>query len=255
MLNCRKSSASSLIADEGFHFYVLEPLRPFLCAGLKVDQRLRISLSHHRLLAGLVAPKTLKAIWADRPTHLCTLQGRRESRYVLWLNAAEYVREGSLEIFIARETQEGEPPVALARASFSLCAVAETGGRRTLLIGGLQGCPQVIGKRAIIDATRDLKGMRPKTAVALAAQSFARHAGCLKVLAVSDATHVINLRGVAKREQKAAHYDEFWRERGGDAEGFFGFELPLVASDPRPEQQAIIDGVATVFAGAAIGVK
>lgn len=236
--------------EVGLHAYVVEPLRPFMRAGLALPQRLAISRAHHALTAERLTEDALRAIWAGRPLKLCALTGRRDTRFALWLARADYVREGALELVFARDSIDPADAAPLARATFSLACCPQTGGRPALLIGGLQGGPRLDGKRLIVDATRDLRGMRPKTVAALALQAFAHHAGCARIFAVSDETHVINLRGVAKRGRKTASYDAFWLERGGVAGGFLGFELPIASGDPKPDRQAIFDGVATAFAPA-----
>lgn len=234
--------------ETGLQSYVGEPLRPFMRAGLTVEQRLQISRSHHAAIGSLLSPHVIRNIWAHRLTKLGVVEGRRDSRFALWLGAAEYVREGGLEIIFARETTDGSAPMPLARTSFSLGTTRETNNKRTLLIGGLQGGPRCAGKRAIIDATRDLRGMRPKTAVAVAAQAFAEFARCQAIWAVSDETHVINERGKKTREQKAASYNSFWQERQGKQQGFFGYELPMGEADNRPERKAVFDCTASAFA-------
>ena len=55
-------------------------------------------------------------------------------------------------------------------------AFAHVEGRLAVLIGGLQG-PPVGHKREVIDATRELRGLRPKDATLLAARAFARAIG------------------------------------------------------------------------------
>ncbi len=236
------------LAEAGLHSYVGEPLRPFMRAGLTVEQRLQISRSHHAVVGSLLSLHVVRNVWARRLTKLGVIEGRRDSRFALWLGAAEYVREGGLEIILARETTDGSAPMPLARTSFSLATTRETNNKRTLLIGGLQGGPRSAGKRAIIDATRDLRGMRPKTAVVVAAQAFAEYACCEAIWAVSDENHVINARGKKKREQKAASYNSFWQERQGKQKGFLGYELPMGEADNRSERRAVFDCVASAFA-------
>ena len=171
----------------GLHSYVGEPLRPFMRAGLTVEQRLHISRSHHAAVGSLLSLHVIRNIWARRLTKLGVIEGRRNSRFALWLGAAEYVREGGLESSL-RANPPMDRRMPLARTSFSLATTRETNNKRTLLIGGLQGGPRSVVKRAIIDATRDLRGMRRKTPVAIAAQSFAEFARCEAICAVPTKT-------------------------------------------------------------------
>ena len=225
--------------EAGLHAYVGEPLRPFMRAGLTVEQRLQISRSHHAAVGSLLSLHVIRNIWAHRLTKLGVVEGRRNSRFALWLGAAEYVREGGLESSCTRiHRWIGAMP--LARTSFSLATTRETNDKRTLLIGGLQGGPRSVGKRAIIDATRDLRGCgrrrrSPSPRRLLPNLRAARRSG-----AVSDENHVINERGKKTREQKAASYNSFWHERQGVQQGFFGYELPMGQADNRPERKAVV---------------
>lgn len=235
------------LSDAGLHSYAIAPLRPFLRAGLNFEQRLQIARSHHALVGDVLATGLIRNIWANDQTLLGVVSGRRGASFALWLAAAEYPREGALQIMIARNSDGGSAPVPLARITFSLAEIPETGHRRTLLVGGLQGGRPTLGKRAIIEATRDMRGLRPKAAVILAAQSFAANAGCSDVLAVSDESHIINLQTKDSLRRKAAKYDAFWLERGGSPGGFLGFALPGAGADVRPERKAVSDSVRSAF--------
>jgi uncharacterized protein len=238
------------LAEDGLHSFAVSPLRPYLRAGLTFDQRWKITSTHHAAVGSVLSVDIVRSIWARRPTKLGIIEGRRSSSFALWLNAAEYPREGALEIMLTRETPDGSPCLPLARVTFSLAETTETGNQRTLLIGGLQGSPRANGKRAIIEATRDLRGLRPKAAVFVAAQAFAAHADCKAILAVSDANHVIHVQSEKTVSKKAASYDLFWQERGGLPHRFLGYELPTVGGDERLERKAIFDRVASAFAAA-----
>ena len=82
-------------------------------------------------------------------------------------------------------------------------------------IGGLQG-PRTGHKREVIDATRDLFGLRPKDATLLVARAFAEGLRGADVHAVGDALHV---HRTLKDDPKLASYDAYWRERGAVAGG------------------------------------
>ena len=235
------------LSEVGLHSYAISPLRPFLRAGLTFDQRLQITRSHHAAVGAVLSTDIIRNIWARRHTKLGLIEGRRGSSFALWLSAAEYLREGGIEMMLTREVADGSPSFPLARVTFSLAETPETGHQRALLIGGLQGSPQANGKRAIIDATRDLRGLRPKAAVIIAAQAFAARADCKVILAVSDANHIIRVQSKKMLCKKAAEYDAFWQERGGLSHGFLGYELPTSQGDDRPERRAIFDCVASAF--------
>lgn len=124
-------------------------------------------------------------------------------------------REGELVIFISKSV-DGD---RLCRLSFCLSKI---NGHLCVVIGGLQG-PPAGHKREVIDATRDLFGLRPKDAVFLAARAIAKALHADRVYAVSDTHHVL---ARLQDRKKFSHYDSYWRERGGEAEGPYGFTFP-----------------------------
>ena len=102
----------------------------------------------------------------------------------------------------------------------------------------------------MIDATRELHGLRPKDAVLLAARALAAAVGAQSVHAVSDANHVLKrLQDIAK----FSGYDDYWIERGGAPGGPYGFILealedPGAGAKRRDDiKAAIVEGV-NVFA-------
>jgi hypothetical protein len=104
-------------------------------------------------------------------------------------------------------------------------------GRYTIAIGGLQGSKEPEAKRAVIDATRDLCGLRPKDAALLVMEGIAIGGGADHVLGVCDARHTINYRSPEKRACKRADMNRYWIDRGGCEGGEFGFAMPVRSRD------------------------
>lgn len=232
------------------HALAIAPLRPFLAVGLSFDQKSAILRSHCALLAAQVPPARLSRLWSGRPLRLGVAPGRRGENFALWLSLAEFFREGALQIFIAPDCGAAEPAPPLARLTFTLAATGLTGGRRALLIGGLQGPRAENGKAAIVAATRAMRGLRPKAAVLLAAQGLAAAAGCVESRAVGNARHVVHSQGRAACAKKLADYDGFWRERGGAPDGGVGFILPGLAPGLSGARKAAADCGAAAFSDA-----
>ena len=137
--------------------------------------------------------------------HTTMVQAQREGECTLCL-----VREGSATL--------------LSRLTFNFSAVD---GRLALAVGGLQG-PRAGHKREVIDATRDLYGLRPKDATLLAARVIADGLDAA-VHAVGDALHVHRR---LSDDPKHSSYDAYWRERGATAGGPLGFVLPPLEALP-----------------------
>ena len=93
---------------------------------------------------------------------------------------------------------------------------------RRVSLAGCRGQPAG-HKRDVIDATRELHGLRPKDAILLAARAFAKAVGATSVHAVANRHHVLDrLSGASKH----ADYDAYWRERGATPGGPLGFVFP-----------------------------
>jgi uncharacterized protein VirK/YbjX len=124
----------------------------------------------------------------------------------------------------------------------SFVFVRRPGDSYSLFVGGLQGAAHADAKRAVISATRDLGGLRPKDAIMLVLKGLIAHGATAYLIAVSNSNHVINHRASKRRKKKAAR---IWMPIGLIAAGFlflpsaFGF---------RPILQSMTDAAA----GAAI---
>ncbi len=194
-----------------------KPLHGYLRRGLNPATRLSALVEHYRLFGTLMGADCLRDLCAGRPVELARLQGRKDTTFRLFLIDATMVqtqREGECTLCLAREGSA----TLLSRLTFNLSTVD---GRIALAIGGLQG-PKSGHKREVIDATRDLYGLRPKDAALLAARAIADGLGAA-VHAVGDALHV---HRTLPDDPKHSRYDAYWAERGAIAGGPFGFVLP-----------------------------
>jgi uncharacterized protein VirK/YbjX len=220
---------------------LVKPVRSYVHRAFAPRQRLALLLQHYRWLQALFARDFVARICAGEVIPVVALEGRRGGAYGIFVAASVVAlmqREGELAIYFAR----GPGGEKLCR--ISLC-FAEVGGELAMILGGIQG-PQSIYKREIIDATRDLYGLRPKDAALLAARAMAQALGISAVHAVSDGNHVLR-----RLQDKTKHssYDAYWLERGGLAGGRYGFVFgalePILASDDRREAAkiAIVAGV------------
>ncbi len=218
-----------------------KPVRRYLHRALWPHQRLAMLLEHYRRLRALFSGEFIAKICAQEALPAVVLHGRRGGEYEIFIVASNVVymqREGELAICLAKRPANAE----LCR--LSLC-LARVDGEPAVIIGGLQG-PASAYKREVIDATRDLYGLRPKDAALLAARAFARALGFNVLHAICDANHVLRrLQDTAK----FSRYDDYWLERGGRRGGPFGFVFgPLEATEPSGDRRdaakaAIVEGV------------
>lgn len=224
-----------------------KPLRNYVHRAYWPRRRLNLLLEHYHWFGALFSRDFIRRICSEEALSVVTLQGRHDRRYQIFVVAsvtAIMQREGELAIFLARGPNEPK----LCR--LSLC-FAEVRGRLSMVIGGIQG-PLTSHKREVIDATRDLHGLRPKDAVLLAARAMAQALGLKDVHAVSDANHVLRR---LQDKSKFSNYDAYWLERGGEAGDPFGFVFgPLapfeVASDKREGvKSAIVESMSAFVDG------
>lgn len=218
-----------------------KPLHRYMRRGLGTAARCRVLIDHYRWLSGLFESDCLRTICAGERLELSRVSGRRNSSFSLYLAGSTTVNtphEGELTIWLAREGGS----LALSRLTLNLITLD---GGLALAIGGLQG-PGSGCKREVIDATRDLNGLRPKDATLLAARIFAEALGGAPLHAISDARHV---HRVLRNEAKFTNYDQYWRERGAIAQRPFGWVFPPLG--PLPSAAAGRDRVKeTIAAGA-----
>ena len=196
-----------------------KPLHGYVRRGWSFGARTRALLDHYGWCKMLIKSEFLSALCAGEAFALARLAGRRNSHFRVILSASAMLqtqREGEITISLVRDGD----PTHLSRLTLAFVTEA---GRLAFAIGGLQG-PKPGHKREVIDATRDLFGLRPKDATLLAAQALADAFGA-PVHAVSDANHVHRRLRV---DPKHSSYDAYWRERGGAEEGSFGFVLPAL---------------------------
>jgi hypothetical protein len=205
-----------------------KPGRDFLCLGLDQQARTGLLIDHYRTLSRRFSGALFRKLLRGEPQWLGEVTGRAGEGYVLTLgHSALCDCEGELTIAVAADGTPGEP---LARLSF---LVGRLDGETALIVGGLQGGGK--GREPVVQATRDLWGLRPKALVVEAAYGLARHLGVTAMLAVSNAGHVLRGHG-AGGAPIVADYDAFWNELGAAPAGPNLFQLPR-----RPAERAEAD--------------
>jgi hypothetical protein len=197
---------------------LLKPVRSYVHLDLRPARRLEVLRDHYRLFRQLFSRDCVRRVCAGDPIVVADLAARKGSVYRLAIAASTRVsmqREGELTIYLVKRGFT-EPVSKLS------LALAHVDDRLAVLIGGLQG-PSEGHKRDVIDATRELYGLRPKDATLIAARAFAEAVGATSVHAIANSHHVLaRLNGAAKH----ADYDAYWRERGAAPGGPLGFVFP-----------------------------
>ena len=187
------------------------------------DWKRSLLINHFEISRRVFPRETLEALWSGNVVDLGGVKGRRESYHVLMCRSdqAGARHEGELTVSLFHGAQS----IRLYRMTFIF--VTEPDGTVSLAIGGMQGPGVPEAKAALIDATRDLGGLRPKDAVLLVLKGQAFKLGASSIHGIANASHVINGRRARRRELLYTDYDSYWRDRGGVEGGSFGFILPI----------------------------
>ncbi len=206
----------------------------FFVTGISSSSRLNLMKTHFQVAAELLRHDDLAALWRGERLDMGAVFGRHET-YNMQMLLADHCgcrHEGVFAIKLSRARDD----YTLWTASFVF--IRGEDGRPSLAIGGMQGPKGADAKRAVISATRCLGGLRPKDAMLLALHGLV---SALDIMAVSNATHVINQRRRKRRKLMQADLDGYWTERGGLPAEPFGFRLsappaPQIDSPNRREQ-------------------
>ena len=194
----------------------------FFIQGIPSPARLKLMTEHFRIANDMLRHDDLAALWRGEQLDIGTVSGRSED-YNMRMMLADHCgsrHEGVFAFKLSRASDD----YSLWTASFVF--VRGEDGAPSLAIGGMQGPKGAEAKRSVITATRCLGGLRPKDAMLLALHGLVSSANPPHILAVSNATHVINQRRRKRRRLMQADLDEYWTERGGTQGGPFGFQLP-----------------------------
>ncbi|NIF02265.1 DUF535 domain-containing protein [Pantoea sp. Acro-805] len=242
------SFLSELIKSQGL--LPAKPHRPYLSAKMSVAQRAQAILDHYQLIDQLDNPTLRQLLLSSASNLLASFTGKNNEQFAILCSSGFYDREGEVTLVLRYQD------VTIASLSFS---IIQEKGKRTLLIGGLQGPRKHISNDVIRDATKAAHGLFPKRLLMEAVFILAQQCGVQTITAVGDTTHVF--RSLRYRHSKGdkffASYSEFWLSLGGEARADELFTLPLqmerkaleeIASKKRAEYRrryALLDALNT----------
>lgn len=197
-----------------------KPHRPYLRADLSVAQRAQALLDHYVTIDQLDNVKLRQLLLSPTSQQIAAMQGKSDEAFVIHCCPGHFDREGEITLTLHYQTMN------IASLSFS---IIQEQGKRTLLIGGLQGPRKHITNDVIRDATKAAHGVFPKRLLMEAVFILAQQCGVQAITAVGDTTHVF--RSLRYRHSKGdkffASYSEFWLSLGGEARADELFTLPL----------------------------
>jgi uncharacterized protein VirK/YbjX len=180
-------------------------------------------VDHFEIAARVIRRETLERLWSGEVVDLVTIDGKKGTYHITLCRAdqAGARHEGELTLAVTGPLLSGP----LCRMTFIFVKDSATG--YTIAVGSTQGTNEPDGKAAIINATRDLGGLRPKDALLLTLKGVAHRLGATNVFAVANESHVINRRRASKRRRMWTDLDSYWIDRGGVEGGPFGYILAI----------------------------
>ena len=193
------------------------PTQRFVHNALPMTTRLHLLRTHYRCLMAHLPVAAVYKLLADEEIVISSLLGKSGSAYSLKMSRnTMHKQEGEIILKLCRESDG----TVLGSLSFVAGSLRDD-DQNDLWIGGLQGCKASDSKAAIISATKDLWGLRPKNLLMHGAYALADVLGLRAIRAVSNAGHVH--RRPKLQKAWSADYDHFWSELGGRpaADGFF----------------------------------
>ncbi len=190
--------------------------------------------THYSLAAAVLPPIGVIRALKGNGVVVGHFAGRSQKRYQLAITSAHHhEKEGELSFCLS----DAEDGFELASLTFVLADPSPGASKPAFFIGGLQGPSsfyRINRKARIVAATRDLRGLRPKMAVFIAASALAASIEAETLLGVANDFHIINADAWYQRRKLRASYDAFWLERGGQP-ARFGFEIPIQRADQRAQ--------------------
>jgi uncharacterized protein len=203
---------------------VRKSLSAFLVHRMACRTRLDILVQHFDVAKSLLQPQMLQTLWRGGKVEVGCVSGRDQD-YSLQLSLADHCGSRHEGVFALRLIRAVDRSI-LCTASFVF--LRRPGNSYGIVIGGLQGSAHQDAKRAVISATRDLGGLRPKDAVLLILKGMMVRSSTPYIIAVSNSRHVINQRASTRRRMRMrSDLDAYWIERGGVRFPPFGFRLPV----------------------------
>jgi uncharacterized protein len=207
-----------------------KPLSKFLINKVSRKRRLAFLMDNFAIADRHFPRSTTAGLWAGKTMDMGTVRGRNdEYRCILALaDRCGGRHEGALAVRLVRDHDNA----VLWTATFTFLEGCET-QHHTIVVGGMQG-PRA-AKEQMVSVTRDLSGLRPKEAALMVLQGLASE-GALSYFAVAHSRHPIRYRRARRQKMMVSDIDAFWRERSGEPDKTFGFEVPFSSLEGRDKR-------------------
>lgn len=175
------------------------PTHSYVSNGLRIKARNELLRYHYRRMIQSFGVKVMQDFLLHKPVIFSSLIAKDGQQYHFAMTIlCNNIREGGLSICLMDDEKN-----ILSSLTFNF---GKNQQKKFLIIGGVQG--STIGKAAIVAATRNLAGLRPKQTLLHCCYSLSAFFKIDYVVGVSDKNHVLS-------SSVSASYDDFWQEFGG----------------------------------------
>lgn len=217
--------------------------RPYLTNRLSRHDGAQVIIYHYNMMHKMLGPEAFDQ-HLDNRLQVAKFEVKSGDTYYLnFISVHRLDREGEASLIL--HDADGE---MLCEITFALC---ELGGKKSLIIGGIQGPNSQNSQQKVHAATKNLYGIFPKKLVYEALIVMTNIFNVESMIAVSNETHVYQSLRYHKR-QKMMHsdYNSFWEMVGGtlNAQGYYALAcessrktIESIASKKRAEYRRRYD--------------
>lgn len=202
---------------------VRKSLATYFLYGLPPRRTFDLLRAHFEIALKVLRRDRLERLWSGKPFDLATITGKKHTYRIVLRRADQSGARHEGEITLALFADDYEDALCRTTMIFAY----DRDGKPTIAVGSTQGSALPGAKPAIIAATRDLHGLRPKDALFLIVKGLAHRMGASEFYAVGNDDHVINRRRASKRRRMWTDLDAYWVDRGGVAGGPFGYTFGI----------------------------
>ena len=201
----------------------------FVRAKLPLSERLNILITYYATLAQKLSPSGISTLLSKSGFQVAELTGKSGKKYLVKITS-QISKEGTLRVILV------DPEKSPRLASITGIIGVDKSGERVFWVGSLQGAmgfsekqTAAEGKLAVVEATKDLNGLRPKQAVLQALAAIAQWFDAKRIIAPSYQNQIA-IKNLFKGKNIHTEYDTFWDEYTGgatDTDGDYSLPLPL----------------------------
>lgn len=214
---------------------VRKSLATYFLYGLPPRRTFDLLRAHFEIALKVLRRERLERLWSGEPFDLATIAGKKTSYRIVLRRADQSGARHEGEITLALFADNYQDALCRTTMIFAY----DPNGKPTIAVGSTQGSAQPGAKPAIVAATRDLHGLRPKDALFLIIKGLAHRMGASEFYAVGNDDHVINRRRASKRRRMWTDLNAYWVDRGGVVGGPFGYTFSVedLTATPAPTKR------------------